>query len=64
MKWERKHESKETIISKLKSLAEELGKSPTWIECMKLSDISLSRLTFHFKTLNNALIAAGLPVNR
>lgn len=64
MKWKRTHESKETIISKLKSLAEDLGKSPTWIECMKFSDIALSRLTYHFGTLNKALVAAGLPVNR
>lgn len=64
MKWERKHESKETIISKLKNLAEDLGKSPTWIECMNLSDISLSRLNLHFGTLNKALVAAGLPINR
>ena len=64
MKWERSHASKEDIITALQKLAEDLDKSPTWIECMKLSDIPLSRLTFHFGTLNKALIAAALPVNR
>ena len=64
MKWKRTHASKEDVIVGLKSLAEDLGKSPTWVDCMKLSDIALSRLTFHFGTLNKALVAAGLPVNR
>jgi len=64
MKWERSHASKEDIIEALQELAEKLGKTPTWLECINFSKIPMSRLTKYFGTLNNALITAELPVNR
>ena len=64
MKWDRSHASKEDIIKALQKLSEKLGKTPTWLECVNLSEIPISRLTKYFGTLNEALSAAGLPVNR
>jgi hypothetical protein len=64
MKRYRSHTSKEDIIKNLQLLSEELGKTPTWIECMKLGKTNMSRLIKYFGTFNKALIAAGLPVNR
>jgi len=64
MKWKRSHYNKEDIIEALQELAEKLGKTPTWLECVNLSKIPVSRLTKLFGTLNNALSAAELPVNR
>ena len=56
--------SKEKVIADLKRLAKKLGKSPTWIEFDNLSEIPLSSVTKNFGTLNKALIAAELPINR
>lgn len=64
MKWDRSHASKEDIIEALKDLAEKLGKTPTWLECVNLSEIPMSRLTKYFGTLNEALSVAKLQVNR
>ena len=64
MKWDRSHASKEDIIEALQKLSEKLGKTPTWLECVNLSKIPMSRLTKYFGTLNKALSAARLPVNR
>ena len=56
--------SKEDIIKALQKLSEKLGKTPTWVECVNLSEIPMSRLTKYFGTLNKALVIAELPVNR
>jgi len=64
MKWDRSHASKEDVIKELKKLTKELGKSPTGSDCNTLSDIPFSIFKKHFGTLNKALTAAGLPVNR
>ena len=64
MKWDRSHASKEDIIKALQKLSEKLGKTPTWLECVNLSEIPMSRLTKYFGTLNKALVAAELPVHR
>ena len=64
MKWDRSNASKEDVIKDLKRLTKELGKSPTGSDCNTLSDIPFSILKKHFGTLNKALTAARLPVNR
>jgi rubrerythrin len=56
--------SEESMIAELKRLAKDLDKSPTWLNCHNLSDISLPALIKHFGSFNKALVAAGLKVNR
>ena len=64
MKRDRSFSSKDDIIKTLQKMSEDLGKTPTWIECMKLGKINISRLIKYFGTFNAAILAAGLPVNR
>lgn len=64
MKWDRSQASKEDVITELKKLAEKLDKTPTWLDCVNCGDIPMSRLKNLFGGFNDALIAAGLPVNR
>ena len=64
MKKEISSASKEKVIADLKRVAKELGKSPTWIQFDNLGEVPLSSVTKNFGTLNKALIAAELPINR
>ena len=56
--------SKKSIIKELKRIAKKLDKFPTWTDCLKSTQISMTRLKKHFITFNDALEAANLPVNR
>lgn len=56
--------TEEELLSELRDLADEFGRSPGAVEVREQSDISIKTLSNRFGSFNNALRAAGLSVTK
>ena len=60
-----KHEhTKEHVLSAIRELADDLGRTPTATDMRELGSVSIKSAQNHFGTWNNALREAGLEINR